>query len=127
MILSRYIDNLPSTDDRYVADAAAAQYGYATGYMDDRGGLQGGEGCVMMVYGIEQEKLNCDKLFNVLCQYGNVLRVSYISQLLVTMIVLFQIKFMRAKADTAMVEFGSSDQVCFLFIQFFRFHKGLLH
>lgn len=29
-----------------------------------------------MIYGLEHGKINCDMLFNILCQYGNVLRVS---------------------------------------------------
>uniref|UniRef100_A0A915L1A5 RRM domain-containing protein n=1 Tax=Romanomermis culicivorax TaxID=13658 RepID=A0A915L1A5_ROMCU len=53
------------------------------------------DSCVVMVYGIDQEKWNCDKLFNLLCVYGNV----------------FRIKFMKSKPDTAMVQMGSPDQV----------------
>ncbi|ETN72249.1 hnRNP-L/PTB/hephaestus splicing factor family protein [Necator americanus] len=48
-------------------------------------------GCVLMVYGIEQEKLNCEMLFNLFCQYGNVLRI----------------RFMATKKDTAMAELGT--------------------
>ena len=33
-------------------------------------------GCVIMVYGLDADKMNCDRLFNLLCCYGNVLRVS---------------------------------------------------
>lgn len=39
-------------------------------------GMGGGASSVVMVYGVEQDKLNCDRLFNLLCLYGNVLRVS---------------------------------------------------
>ena len=28
-----------------------------------------------MVYGINLEKMNCDKLFNLFCLYGNVVKV----------------------------------------------------
>ncbi|KAL6737098.1 hypothetical protein Aduo_010770 [Ancylostoma duodenale] len=51
----------------------------------------GGSGCVLMVYGIDQEKLNCEMLFNLFCQYGNVLRI----------------RFMATKKDTAMAELGT--------------------
>lgn len=30
---------------------------------------------VIMVYGLHESKMNCDRLFNVLCCYGNVLKV----------------------------------------------------
>ena len=32
-------------------------------------------GTVLMVYGLHADKMNCDRLFNMLCCYGNVLRV----------------------------------------------------
>jgi heterogeneous nuclear ribonucleoprotein L len=37
--------------------------------------LAGGEGCVAMVYGVNNEKMNCDHLFNLFCLYGNVVKV----------------------------------------------------
>lgn len=36
------------------------------------------QGAVLMVYGLNHQVMNCDRLFNLLCQYGNVVRVSYI-------------------------------------------------
>jgi len=42
--------------------------------MPDGCGL-GMEHSVICIYGTNQEKFNCDKLFNILCQYGNVVRV----------------------------------------------------
>lgn len=30
----------------------------------------------MMVYGLNPERVNCDRLFNLFCLYGNVVRVS---------------------------------------------------
>jgi len=45
-------------------------------YQDDRG--SGGmlqQGSVLMVYGLNPEKMNCQKLFNLFCLYGNVVRV----------------------------------------------------
>ncbi|VDO65194.1 unnamed protein product [Heligmosomoides polygyrus] len=55
----------------------------------------GGSGCVLMVYGIDQEKINCEMLFNLLCQYGNVLRI----------------RFMATKRDTVMAELGTPGAV----------------
>lgn len=34
------------------------------------------QGAVLMVYGLNHTVMNCEKLFNLLCQYGNVVRVS---------------------------------------------------
>lgn len=34
------------------------------------------QGTVMMVYGLQPERTNCDRLFNLFCLYGNVARVS---------------------------------------------------
>lgn len=50
-------------------------------------------GCVVMVYGLEQEKFNCQRLFNLLCQYGNIIRIM----------------FLRNKEGTAMVELDSPE------------------
>lgn len=33
------------------------------------------EGAVLMVYGLNMEKMNADRLFNLLCLYGNVFKV----------------------------------------------------
>lgn len=45
---------------------------------------------VLMVYGLNKDKLNCDGLFNILCLYGNVNKV----------------KFLKTKEGCAMVEMG---------------------
>ncbi|XP_068106695.1 heterogeneous nuclear ribonucleoprotein L [Hyperolius riggenbachi] len=45
---------------------------------------------VLMVYGLEPSKMNCDKVFNVFCLYGNVEKV----------------KFMKSKPGACMVEMG---------------------
>ncbi len=34
------------------------------------------QGSVLMVYGLNMDKVNCIKLFNLFCLYGNVVRVS---------------------------------------------------
>lgn len=39
-------------------------------------GLQGGTGCVLMAYGLDPQQANPDRLFNLFCLYGNVIRVS---------------------------------------------------
>lgn len=60
-------------------------------------------GCVLMVYGLHQHKMNCDRVFNILCCYGNVLKV----------------KFLMNKPGAAMVEL--SDHVaCNTVIQCLR-------
>lgn len=33
------------------------------------------QGAVMMVYGLDHEKMNSERLFNLFCLYGNVVRV----------------------------------------------------
>jgi len=38
------------------------------------GGVQ--QGAVLMVYGLNMDKVNSNKLFNLFCLYGNVVRVS---------------------------------------------------
>lgn len=53
------------------------------------------QGCVMMVYGLNHEKVNCDRLFNLFCLYGNVVRV----------------KFLRSKEGCAMVQMGELSAV----------------
>jgi hypothetical protein len=34
------------------------------------------QGAVMMVYGLDHEKMNCERIFNLFCLFGNVVRVS---------------------------------------------------
>ena len=43
------------------------------GVVDATDGPQ--EGAVLMVYGLNMEKMNADRLFNLLCLYGNVFKV----------------------------------------------------
>ncbi|XP_075590549.1 heterogeneous nuclear ribonucleoprotein L isoform X2 [Dermatophagoides farinae] len=58
---------------------------------------QGGpqQGAVLMVYGLNHQIMNCDRLFNLLCQYGNVVRI----------------KFLKSKEGCAMVQMGDSISV----------------
>ncbi|KAI8787835.1 heterogeneous nuclear ribonucleoprotein L [Biomphalaria glabrata] len=53
-------------------------------------GTAGAQGAVCMVYGLNMDKLNCDKLFNLFCLYGNVVRI----------------KFLKSKEGSAMVQLG---------------------
>nr|XP_014349233.1 PREDICTED: heterogeneous nuclear ribonucleoprotein L [Latimeria chalumnae] len=45
---------------------------------------------VLMVYGLEPAKMNCDRVFNIFCLYGNVEKV----------------KFMKSKPGACMIEMG---------------------
>lgn len=61
---------------------------------DDRVGMGGGggggpqQGCVLMVYDMDKNRMNPDRLFNILCQYGNIVRI----------------KFLKSKEGCAMVQ-----------------------
>lgn len=48
------------------------------------------QGAVMMAYGLSHEKMNADKLFNILCLYGNIVRI----------------KFLKSKEGCAMIQMG---------------------
>ncbi|KAK3082700.1 hypothetical protein FSP39_003104 [Pinctada imbricata] len=50
------------------------------------------QGSVLMVYGLDMERINCDKLFNLFCLYGNVVRI----------------KFLKSKEGSAMIQMGDS-------------------
>merc|ERR1719450_162830 len=58
-----------------------------------RGG--GGGGAVCMVYGLEPDKFNTQRVFNLFCQYGNIQRVM----------------FLKNKEGTAMIELDCPDSV----------------
>lgn len=49
--------------------------------------------CVLMVYGLNVQKINCQKLFNLFCLYGNVLRV----------------RFLKSKEGSAMVQMSDRE------------------
>lgn len=59
----------------------------------DNRGSRGG--AVVMVYGMEPDKMNCQRLFNLFCQYGNINRIM----------------FLKNKEGTAMVEMDCGDSV----------------
>lgn len=54
--------------------------GRGGGNMGGPGSHMGGPGpepgSVLLIYGLATGKFNCDKLFNIMCIYGNVFRVS---------------------------------------------------
>ncbi|XP_035695849.1 heterogeneous nuclear ribonucleoprotein L-like isoform X1 [Branchiostoma floridae] len=50
---------------------------------------------VVMVYGMVPNKMNCERLFNLLCLYGNVMKI----------------KFMKSKPGSAMVQMGDPSAV----------------
>ncbi|CAG0887350.1 unnamed protein product [Cyprideis torosa] len=62
------------------------------GEHDDRMGGAGQGTTVIMVYGMNPEKMNCQRLFNLLCMYGNVNKI----------------KFLKTKEGCAMVEVPDS-------------------
>ena len=45
-----------------------------------------------MVYGINLERMNCDKLFNLFCLYGNVVKVLHIDLFILWSIAFYIIK-----------------------------------
>jgi len=47
---------------------------------------------VLMMYGLHANKMNCERVFNILCLYGNVIKV----------------KFLKSKPGTAMVQMGDA-------------------
>nr|KAG5714502.1 hypothetical protein BaRGS_006948 [Batillaria attramentaria] len=72
------------------------RYGPPGRYGQEMGGPQSsGQGCVIMVYGLNMEKMNCERLFNLFCLYGNVVRI----------------KFLKSKEGAAMVQLGDGISV----------------
>ncbi|XP_052275971.1 heterogeneous nuclear ribonucleoprotein L-like isoform X2 [Dreissena polymorpha] len=53
------------------------------------------QGCVLMIYGLSAAHMNCDRVFNLFCLYGNVVRV----------------KFLKTKEGSAMIQMGDSSSV----------------
>jgi heterogeneous nuclear ribonucleoprotein L len=54
------------------------------------GGIVGAQSPVVMIYGFNMEEVNCDRVFNIACLYGNVVRV----------------KFLHSKEGSCMVQMG---------------------
>ncbi|VDN00887.1 unnamed protein product [Thelazia callipaeda] len=82
-------------DSGYGRGSYARGRGNGSGHYDDDRDYYNGDGPVMMIYGIDQDNFNCDKLFNLLCLYGNCEKI----------------KFMKSKTDTAMAQMGNVRQV----------------
>lgn len=55
----------------------------------------GQQGSVMMVYGIDQTKMGADRLFNLFCLFGNVIRI----------------KYLKSKEGCVMVQMGDPNSV----------------
>jgi len=51
-------------------------YGMGDYGAEEQYGAGGGGGSpVLMVYGLNPDKMNCERLFNILCLYGNIVKV----------------------------------------------------
>lgn len=90
----------PSSRDRYndrYGGPPADRYskgdrGYRSSYNDGPPSASGlSQGAVIMVYGLDNE-MNCDRLFNLFCLYGNVVRI----------------KYLKTKDNAAMVQMGDA-------------------
>ncbi|KAL1124575.1 hypothetical protein AAG570_001199 [Ranatra chinensis] len=81
----------PPSQGRGGPTGGASAYGQAL----PPNGLQGGTGCVMMAYSLDPNKANPDRLFNLFCLYGNVIRI----------------KFLKTKEGCAMIQMGDSISV----------------
>lgn len=57
--------------ERFIVLLRIYPTGSGTGLYEDERDYYNGDGPVMMIYGIDQDNFNCDKLFNLLCLYGN--------------------------------------------------------
>lgn len=58
-------------------------------------GAPGGGNAVCMIYGLEPDKFNCQRVFNLFCQYGNIRKVM----------------FLKNKEGTSMVQLDCPDSV----------------
>jgi len=70
-------------------------YGGMGGGYGGVGGMGGGRSCVCMMYGAEPDKFNCQRVFNLVCQYGNVRKIM----------------FMKNKEGCVMIEMADPDSV----------------
>ena len=74
------------------AAAASAAAAAAVAASATSGVVQQAQGSVSMVYGLNCNKMNCTRLFNLFCLYGNVVRI----------------KFLKTKEGCAMVQMGDN-------------------
>lgn len=61
--------------DQFINDRGSNQFMNERGPRGPDGCGTDGENGVIMLYNIDPERANCDKLFNLFCLYGNVIRV----------------------------------------------------
>merc|ERR1719341_946490 len=73
---------------------AGRERGNEGGWGGDGGGWGGQQSCVFVVHNLP-DQFNCDRLFNLVCLYGNVSKIF----------------FMKKKEGTAMVEMGDPEAV----------------
>lgn len=45
----------------------------------DMGSRQHSQGCVLIAYGFNMDKMTCQGVFNLFCQYGNVMRINFVN------------------------------------------------
>lgn len=69
-------------------DYRSVRYGHSTGPIHRPSHGSFGEGCVLLVHGLEPSRTTCESIFNIFCLYGNVKAV----------------KFLNEKPDGALVE-----------------------
>lgn len=67
-----------------------ARGGWGGGYQMDNG-----QSPVLMVYSLDPDRFNCQRLFNLLCLYGNIIKIN----------------FLKSKEGCAMVEFSDPEAV----------------
>uniref|UniRef100_A0AC34QN45 RRM domain-containing protein n=1 Tax=Panagrolaimus sp. JU765 TaxID=591449 RepID=A0AC34QN45_9BILA len=80
--------------DRDRGERRHADDRYSSRDEPDRGHSGGVNGSVVMVYGVDAPQFNCDRLFNLLCCYGNCLKI----------------KIMKSKPDTCMIQMATPEQ-----------------
>lgn len=81
-------------DDRDRGERRHADERYSSRDESDRGQSGGVHGSVVMAYGVDAPEFNCDRLFNLLCCYGNCLKI----------------KIMKSKPDTCMIQMGTPEE-----------------
>ena len=52
--------------------------GLNVSYGGSRNSSYGGRGAVAMIYGLEPDRFNCHRVFNLFCQYGNIRKIMFL-------------------------------------------------
>ncbi|KAK2156849.1 hypothetical protein LSH36_204g10060 [Paralvinella palmiformis] len=76
--------------DPYHSAPPSGASGYDDDYVSNGPPAMYQQGCVLMAYDLNREKVNATKLFNLFCLYGNVVRI----------------KFLKSKEGSAMIQMG---------------------